>query len=104
MIKHLLILNNGSSSLKFAVFAVDKKITKQVLAGSFSLVGTKSVLSYKLGFKKFKINYSISYDLPAWWANLVPILAKFDIDYIGFRMVHGGEEFTDTIRVDKNFL
>lgn len=104
MIKHLLILNNGSSSLKFAVFAVDKKITKQVLAGSFSLVGSKSVLSYKLGFKKFKINYSSSYDLPAWWANLVPILAKFDIDYIGFRMVHGGEEFTDTIRVDKNFL
>ena len=104
MIRHLLVLNNGSSSLKFAVFAVDKKLSKQVLSGSFSLLGNKSVLSYKLGLKKFKINYQSAYDLSAWWKNLIPVLAKFDISYLGFRMVHGGEEFIDTAKIDNNFL
>ena len=104
MIRHLLVLNNGSSSLKFSVFAVDKTLGKEILSGSFSLSGQKSVLAYKQGFKKYKINYQTAYDLTVWWENLLAVLTKFDIAYVGLRLVHGGEEFVDTLAINNNVL
>lgn len=97
--KHLLILNSGSSSLKFAVFEVDKKL-KEKLSGNISLLGNKSVLTYK----KTKVNFSTGFNLKNWWSYVEDLLEDFDIKYIGFRMVHGGEEFTDTIKVNPQFL
>ena len=100
MKKHLLVLNGGSSSLKFTVFEVTKKIGKQVLDGSISLHGDKSVLKYK----KKTINYQTGYNLKDWWDYLYEILDVYDIRYVGFRIVHGGEEFTDTVKVNNSFL
>lgn len=102
--KHLLILNNGSSSLRFAVFELKKKISQEVLAGSFSLINSKSVLVYNQGHKKYKINYQTGYNLKNWWHYLHDVLTKYDIVYVGVRLVHGGEEFVDTTRVDGDFL
>ena len=100
MKKHLLILNVGSSSLKFAVFAIEKSLGKKVLAGGISLLSGKSVLTYK----KTKINIATGYNLKTWWAYLEGVLENYDIRYVGFRMVHGGEEFKNTVKVDKQFL
>ena len=91
--KHLLILNNGSSSLRFAVFELKKKISQEVLAGSFSLINSKSVLVYNQGHKKYKINYQTGYNLKNWWHYLHDVLTKYDVAYVGVRLVHGGEEF-----------
>lgn len=108
--KHLLVLNAGSSSLKFAVFEVSKKVGKQVLDGSISVQGNKSVLVYRpkgdrpLGDKNKTINYQTSYNLKNWWYYLYNVIKDFDIKYVGFRMVHGGEEFSDTVAINTNFL
>lgn len=99
MKKHLLILNPGSSSLKFAVFEVDKKL-KEKLSGNISLVNNKTVLTYK----RNKVNFSTGFNLKAWWSYVEDLLEKYDIKYVGFRMVHGGEEFTDTVKINKQFL
>jgi len=105
--KHLLVLNNGSSSLKFAVFELanlsglrQKKISKQVLSGSICLQGDKSVLIYN----NKKINHQAPYSLKNWWHYIYELIKDFDIQYVGFRMVHGGEEFTDTTIVNISFL
>lgn len=97
--KHLLILNAGSSSLKFAVFEAGPKL-KESLSGSISLWGNKSVLTYK----KTKINISTGFNLKNWWSYLEDLFGDYDIKYIGFRMVHGGEEYTDTIKISQQFL
>lgn len=105
MKKHLLVLNNGSSSLKFAVFEVEKNnLGKSVLSGHFSLYGSKSVLVYNSKNKTTKINYQIGFNLKNWWSYLHDLLVKFDISYVGVRIVHGGEEFTDTVRINNAFL
>jgi len=105
MTKHLLVLNGGSSSLKFAVFEVFKTLTKtqvskQILNGSISLQGNKSVLKYK----NKTINYQTSYNLKNWWQYILELLNDFDIKYVGFRVVHGGEEFSDTVSINSEFL
>lgn len=73
--QYLLVLNHGSSSLKFAVFAVqDKKLGKQVLSGEATLPEI---------FKKIK---------------------DYQITYVGFRVVHGGGQYTNPVRIDQKFL
>ncbi|PLX25349.1 hypothetical protein C0580_02590 [Candidatus Parcubacteria bacterium] len=106
MKKHLLILNPGSSSLKFAVFEVDtrriarQEKLKEKLSGSLSLVNNKTVLTYK----KNKVNFSTGFNIKSWWSYVEDLLEKYEIKYIGFRMVHGGEEFTDTVKINNQFL
>jgi acetate kinase len=98
--KHLLVLNAGSSSLKFAVFEYSRKINKQVLNGSIVTKGNKSILKYK----NKTINYQTGYNLKNWWFYILDLLKDFDIQYVGFRMVHGGEEFVDTTKINTSFL
>lgn len=99
--RYLLVLNLGSSSLKFAVFAVNKKkLGQNILAGSVSVESSQSVLIYK----NRKIKYAGGSNLKNWWKYIHDILADYNISYVGLRMVHGGEEFTDATRVDKSFL
>ncbi|MBT4516497.1 MAG: acetate/propionate family kinase [Candidatus Komeilibacteria bacterium] len=107
MKKHLLVLNGGSSSLKFTVFEVGKRLGKQILDGSISLHGEISVLKYKktrLVARQETINYQSGYNLKNWWIYILDLLKDYDIRYIGFRMVHGGEEFTDTVKINNSFL
>jgi len=103
--KHLLVLNNGSSSLKFSVFEVftlakKQKLGRQVLSGSISKHKDKSVLIYK----NKKINYQAPYSIKNWWHYIYDLIKDFDIQYVGFRMVHGGEEFVETTKIDNSFL
>jgi len=100
MKKHLLVLNPGSSSIKFAVFEVSSSLGKKVLDASISLVSAKSVLKYK----NKKINYASGYNLKNWWHYIFNLLEEYNIKYVGLRMVHGGEEFTDTVIVNNYFL
>lgn len=107
MKKHLLVLNSGSSSIKFAVFEVTKTLGKQVLSGSLSLKSNKTVLSYKktlLTGRQEKINYHSGFNLKHWWDYLNDLLEDYNIGQVGFRMVHGGEEFSDTVKIDKIFI
>lgn len=98
--KHLLVLNSGSSSIKFAVFEIEKTLGRQVLSGLLSLKSDKTVLVYN----KKRINYQTGFDLKNWWNYIYQLLEDFDIRQVGFRMVHGGEEFSDTVRISNSFI
>ncbi|MCD4760336.1 hypothetical protein K8R42_00375 [bacterium] len=98
--KHLLVLNSGSSSLKFSVFEIKKQLGKEVLSGSVSLYGNRSVLVYR----RQKINFSSGHNLKNWWSYIHDLLAQYNITYVGLRMVHGGEEFVKTTQVSQQFL
>jgi acetate kinase len=105
MIKHLLVLNPGSSSLKFSVFSIENKQPKSlVMSGMVSVSGNKSVLLYQTKGKKQQINYAVGNNLKAWWQYIHDILKDLPIEYVGIRIVHGGEKYQDTTKIDKQFL
>lgn len=103
--KNLLVLNNGSSSLKFAVFEYDKKsLGKVILDGAVSAYNTRSILIYFKNNKKNQVNFSFKYNLTSAWQAIHDILAKLDIQSVGLRVVHGGSEFKQSVKVDKSFI
>jgi acetate kinase len=104
MTKHLLILNNGSSSLKFAVWELKSKLGQELMSGSVTLLAGRSVLSYRLKNKNYKINYQAGYNLNNWWRYIYNVLKDYDLRMVGLRMVHGGAEFNETTRITKSFL
>lgn len=101
MKKSLLVLNAGSSSLKFAVFQFEsKKLGKELISGSVS----KSNQGCDLEYQKKKIHYLHSFSIKTAWQYVHDLLVEYNIVYVGFRMVHGGEEFVKTTKVTKEFL
>ncbi|MFA5126451.1 MAG: acetate/propionate family kinase [Patescibacteria group bacterium] len=103
--KHLLVLNPGSSSLRLTVFEIkDKNVGSLVFNGMVSGQNGKTVLMYQARGQKQKINYSVGHNLKAWWQYIHDLLKDFDIDMVGVRVVHGGELYTSTCRIDKQFL
>lgn len=104
-VKHLLVLNPGSSSLKFSVFEIkEKNVGPLVFSGLIVEQGNRSVLFYQARGQKQKINYSVGRNLKAWWQYIHDLLKDFDIDFVGIRVVHGGELYTNTVKVDRQFL
>ncbi len=105
MIKHLLVLNPGSSSLKFSVFSIENKSPKSlVMSGMLSSSASKSILVYQTKGKKQQINYAVGNNLKAWWQYIHDLLKDLAIEYVGIRLVHGGEKYHSTIKIDKQFL
>lgn len=103
--KEVLVLNTGSSSVKFAVYQTDKNhIDRQVLDGTVDKQGSHTVLTYKSKNKNHKINYPSNYSVKTAWKYINNLLADFDIKYIGFRVVHGGEEFAKATKINNQVL
>ncbi len=101
--KYLLVLNAGSSSVKFSVFTFTKTIGKEVLSGSVNKT-RGSDLIYKLKGKTKKIHYSSPFSIKTAWHYVHDLLVEYNIVYIGFRVVHGGEEFNKTTKINKQLL
>ena len=104
---NILVLNCGSSSIKFQFINSDKK---EVLAkGIVERIGEESSLfsfiSEKIEKRKQKIiveNHTQGIKLIS--DNLMDsrcgvIQSKDDIDAVGHRLVHGGEEFSGSVRI-----
>lgn len=103
--RNLLVLNPGSSSLKFSVFSVENRHPKSlVMSGLVSISGNKSILLYQTKGKKQQINYAVGNNMKAWWQYIHDLLKDLPIEYVGIRIVHGGEKYQDTIKIDKQFL
>lgn len=98
---YILIINGGTSSLKFNLFNLK---LKEELVGSFNLIGEKKSSLNTIGIKEEDRLYDFGYDLKKWWKELYNILKEYNIKYIGFRIVHGGTEFINTTKVNKNFI
>ena len=107
----ILVLNSGSSSLKFQLINTQ---TKLLLAkGNFERIGQQSAfLTHKIGEEKHKFEM----DVPDHEMALNIILGKLTsktfgvisgvdcIDAIGHRIVHGGDKFTSSVLINDEVI
>jgi acetate kinase len=105
----ILVLNCGSSSLKYQLIDMD---TEKVLAkGYFEKIGQKdSFLTHRVNGEKYKYEFfakdhldALNFVLKQFTDEKYPVIKSLDeISAIGHRVVHGGEKFkTSTIINDE---
>ena len=105
----ILVVNCGSSSLKYQLIDME---TENVLAkGYFERIGLEgSFLTHKVGGQKYKIEKNIKNHAEGMEIVIEQLLHKDygvissldEIDAIGHRIVHGGEEFCSSTIIDDN--
>ncbi len=117
---NVLVLNAGSSSLKFQIIATDLERIKQdqdrrLCKGEVERAGGEAIITFQAGeAAKHKLTASLR-DIPAALDYLVRYIASdqsgvteikstADIHAIGHRVVHGGEQFSESARIDDNVL
>ncbi|CAH1525401.1 MULTISPECIES: acetate/propionate family kinase [Vibrio] len=104
----VLVINSGSSSLKFAV--IDSQSGDAVLSGLGECFGLSDArMSWKFNGEKFEFAIKGNenhHQLAV--AKLVELVKEYKlIDHVvavGHRVVHGGEKFTKTVRLDESVI
>jgi acetate kinase len=112
---NILVLNAGSSSLKFQIIATDLERIRQdsdvrLLRGEVERIGAEAVVTVQKGDgPKQKLtaslkNISGALDFVIRWAaspdsGVSEIQSMADIHAVGHRVVHGGEFFTDSVLI-----
>ncbi|TSE13319.1 acetate/propionate family kinase [Mesorhizobium intechi] len=106
----ILVLNGGSSSLKFAVFERRGELPP-LLRGNVSSLGQQPRLRVEAAAGRPKIDRSLSkepIDMGKAFAAVASVLAESDllrrIDRVGHRIVHGGRDFTAATQLDERTL
>ena len=117
---NVLVLNVGSSSLKFQIIATDIERIKQdrdqrLCKGEVERAGGEAIVTFQGGDDaKHKFTATLR-DIPAALDYLVRYIASdqsgvtaikstADIHAIGHRVVHGGELFSESARIDQEVL
>ena len=117
---NVLVLNSGSSSLKFQVIATDLERIKQhqdqrLCRGEVERIGGEAIITFQAGDgpkRKFTaplrdiaaaLDYLVRY-LASDKSNVTAIRSTADIQAIGHRVVHGGglNEFANCISASAN--
>lgn len=102
----VLVINSGSSSLKFSLFEMTS--TKEVVSGNADRLNTRNAeLTWHLnGEKQSRTlpNQGHSGALQAVNEIITRLPLKEPLAGIGHRVVHGGETFTDSARVNSSTL
>ncbi|HOQ48397.1 MAG TPA: acetate kinase, partial [Candidatus Kapabacteria bacterium] len=117
---NILVLNCGSSSLKFQIIDTDlEKIEKnedrELARGLIERIGSEALISLKVeGKSTIKTTAAIRDHKAAiqhiikWVTNpetgIPGINSLEDIHAIGHRTVHGGEEFKSSVRIDNDVI
>src|SRR5215472_4543207 len=112
---NVLVLNAGSSSLKFQIIATDLERIQQdkderICKGMVEGTGGEAIITFQCGESKRKFTASLR-DVAAALDYIVryivsdqsgvdEIRSTTDIHAIGNRVVHGGELFTESARID----
>ena len=104
----VLVINSGSSSLKFAL--IDTVSGEATLSGLGECFGLDDAnVSWKINGEKQQYNLTDSGNhhqqaIDRIVALLEELGLKQDIVAVGHRVVHGGEKFTQTVKVDESVL
>jgi acetate kinase len=117
---NILVLNAGSSSLKFQIIATDLERIRQdkdirLLRGEVERIGAEAVVTVQKGDgPKQKLtaslkNISGALDFVIRWAaspesGVSEIQSMADIHAVGHRVVHGGELFTDSVLITEEVI
>lgn len=111
----ILVLNVGSSSLKFQLIdtdqaAIDAKSDRRLAKGQMERIGGEAILTLAGGSGEpsrttatIRNHAEAVEHVIAWMvdpASRVDISSAAEIDAVGHRVVHGGEWFTRSIRID----
>ena len=108
----VLVINAGSSSLKYQLMDTD---TRTVLAkGLCERIGIDGRLTHKVPAKDLKLEFEIAMPTHAEAIQSVldaltsaehgVIRSMSEIDAVGHRVVHGGEKFAASARIDANVM
>ena len=117
---NVLVLNAGSSSLKFQIIATDPERMEEnrddrLCRGQIEHIGGEAIFSAQAGQNPKRKWTAPVRDVPAaldallhWLASsesgLTDIGSLADIHAVGHRVVHGGERFTQSEVIDENVL
>lgn len=104
----ILVINCGSSSVKYNLFDIKRNMSKDLGGGMVERIGEKSsALICKDTDGNVKIRESVScqnhYKAVEIVKNAITRSAS-EIKGIGHRVVHGGEEFNESVRINKKVL
>ncbi|PDQ23103.1 acetate kinase [Mesorhizobium sanjuanii] len=106
----ILVLNGGSSSLKFAVFEASAE-PPALLRGNVSSLGQHPRLHVAAAAGSPEIERNLGegpIDIDEAFATVASLLGDRDllrsIDRVGHRIVHGGRDFTEATRLDEQTL
>jgi len=117
---NVLVLNSGSSSLKFQIIATDLDRIKQhqdqrLCRGEVERIGGEAIVTFQKGEEtKHKLTASLK-DISTTLDYLVryivseksgisEIQSSADIHAVGHRVVHGGERFTESVLINDKVL
>lgn len=117
---NVLVVNSGSSSLKFQVIATDLERIEQhkddrICRGEIEGIGGEAVFQFRsragstekctvqLRDTSSALDFLISY-IVSEKSGVEEIRSKSDIHAAGHRVVHGGELFTESVRIDDKVL
>ena len=104
----VLVINSGSSSIKFQVFNMPSEEVK--CSGLVERIGLdNAVITYKVHGQKHEQttqipNHKVGLELVAKYLmddKIGVIQSKNDIDAVGHRVVHGGSTFAETVLIDE---
>jgi acetate kinase len=117
---NVLILNCGSSSLKFQIVATDlERITKnadqRLASGSIERIGGESIITLRAGNKAAQTStapirtHQAAVERVLDWAcsgnaGIENIHSFSDVHAVGHRIVHGGESFTKSVLINDEVL
>src|SRR5262249_23204597 len=114
---HILVLNVGSSSLKFQLIdtdgaAIAGSSDRRLARGQIDRIGGEAIVSLEATGKPAAKTATRIPDLAsaikyiiAWLTSDesgVPVTSVGQIEAVGHRVVHGGEKFTRSVRIDDN--
>jgi acetate kinase len=112
---HILVLNVGSSSLKFQLIDTDESSIaesrdRRLARGQVERIGGESIVSLSVGDKpavkttaRLRDHAAAVEHVIGWIVSEssgVPISSVGEIEAVGHRVVHGGERFTHSTRID----
>ncbi|MEZ7278881.1 acetate kinase [Pseudoalteromonas sp. N1230-9] len=105
--QHVLVLNCGSSSLKFAI--LDAATSDEVISGLAERLGSDTPsIKYKYNGEKKLIELAKGQAHDAAIAELVKLVNDLgladNLIAVGHRVVHGGEHFTESVLIDDDVL
>lgn len=117
---NVLVLNCGSSTVKFQLIETDQKMMtedtdRKLAQGVVERIGGKSQLTFKVGGKlalresrPIRDHQRAVEQIVGWIvseeSNIPEIHSPSDIHAVGHRVVHGGEKFKESCRVDDEVL
>ncbi|MBV9770519.1 MAG: acetate kinase [Bryobacterales bacterium] len=106
---NVLVLNAGSSSLKFQIISTDpdriaKDADERLTRGEVERIGGEAIVTTKNQAGERRKNTAQLPDITAAIRHVKAVSGQEDIHAVGHRIVHGGERFTDSVLITPEVL